>query len=38
MAIEIRPISEEELERAHFLLAYAFTGDRSEQGRMRHVE
>jgi len=38
MAIEIRPISEDDLERAHFLLAYAFTGDRSEQGRMKHIE
>ncbi len=38
IAIEIRPISEEELERTHFLLAYSFTGDRSPEGRMRHLE
>ncbi len=38
MATEIRPISEGDIEAAHFLLAYSFTGDRSEEGRMKHVE
>ncbi len=40
MPIEIRVASAEELAEAHFLIAYSFTGDRSEEGRerMRHVE
>ncbi len=38
MATEIRPISKDDLEAAHFLLAYSFTGDRSEEGRMKQVE
>lgn len=38
MTTEIRPISEDDLEAAHFLLAYSFTGDRSEEGRLKHVE
>lgn len=40
MSTEIRPISEDDLEAAHFLLAYSFTGDRSQEGRerMKHVE
>lgn len=38
MTTEIRPISEDDLEAAHFLLAYSFTSDRSERGRIKHVE
>ena len=40
MSTEIRPISEDDLEAAHFLLAYSFTGDRSQEGRerMKHIE
>ena len=38
MATEIRPIGEDELDSAHLLLAYSFTGDRSQEGRMKHVE
>ncbi len=40
MPIEIRPAREDELERAHFVIAYSFTADRTEEGRerMRHVE
>jgi len=40
MGIEIRPVPEEEMDRAHFILAYSFTADRSEEGRerFRHVE
>jgi predicted acetyltransferase len=37
---EIRPAREEELDRVHLVVAYSFTGDRSQEGRerMRHVE
>jgi predicted acetyltransferase len=37
---EIRPAREDELDRVHFVAAYSFTGDRSQQGRerMRHLE
>ena len=38
MAIEIRTVPEEELDRAHFLLAYSFHAERSQEGRMTHVE
>src|SRR3972149_2170664 len=40
MPIEIRPVRDDELDRAHFLIAYAFSGDRTDEGRqnMRHVE
>ncbi len=40
MTTEIRPISEDDLDSAHFLIAYSFTGDRSQKGRerMKHVE
>ena len=40
MAIEIRPAREDELDRVHLVVAYSFTGDRSQEGRerMRHVE
>ena len=36
MAIEIRRAKPEELDRVHFIAAYSFTGDRSEEGRERH--
>jgi predicted acetyltransferase len=37
---EIRPAREDELDRVHLVVAYSFTGDRSQEGRerMRHVE
>ena len=40
MATEIRPVRDDELDRAHFLIAYSFSGDRTEEGReqMSHVE
>ncbi len=38
MTTEIRLISEDELNRAHFILAYAFTGDRAPEKRFKHVE
>ncbi len=40
MPIEIRPARDDELDRVHFLLAYSFSDDRSDEGRaqMRHVE
>ncbi len=40
MPIEIREPGEDELQRMHFLVAYSFSGDRSEEGRQafRHVE
>jgi predicted acetyltransferase len=38
MATEIRAITEEELDRAHFILGYSFTADRSPETRMKHVE
>jgi predicted acetyltransferase len=40
MATEIRPARDGELDRVHFVVAYSFTGDRSQEGRerMRHVE
>ena len=40
MTTEIRPIGDDELDRAHFLIAYSFSGDRTEEGRqnLRHVE
>lgn len=40
MGIEIRPPRDDELDRFHFLVAYAFSGDRTAEGRerMRHVE
>ncbi len=38
MATEIRAIREDELDRAHFILGYAFTTDRSPEARMKHVE
>jgi len=40
MPIEIREPGQDELDRFHFLVAYAFTGDRTEEGRQAflHVE
>lgn len=40
MATEIRPVTEDEHDRAHFILAYSFNGDRSQEGRerLKHVE
>ena len=40
MTIEIRPVTEDDFDRVHFLLAYSFTADRSHEGRerMKHVE
>lgn len=40
MAVEIRPVAEDELDSARFILAYSFAADRSEEGRerMKHVE
>jgi predicted acetyltransferase len=40
MAIDIRPISEDEFDRAHFIDAYSFTADRSREARerLKHVE
>lgn len=39
MATEIRPITtDEELIRANFVLGVSFMGDRTPEGRMRHVE
>ena len=37
---ELRPARENELDRVHLVVAYSFTGDRSQEGRerMRHVE
>jgi len=37
---EIRPAREDELDRVHFIAAYSFTGDRSQEGRERgrHIE
>jgi predicted acetyltransferase len=37
---EIRPARDDELDRVHLVVAYSFTGDRSQEGRerMRHVE
>ena len=37
---EIRPAHADELDRVHLVVAYSFTGDRSQEGRerMRHVE
>lgn len=38
--VEIRTARPEELDRVHFVIAYAFSGDRTAEGRerMRHVE
>jgi len=40
MPIEIRPARGDELDRVHFVVAYSFSGDRTDEGRqrMRHVE
>ncbi len=40
MAIDIRTVSENDLDRAHFILAYSFTDDRSREARerLKHVE
>ena len=40
MAIDIRPISDDDLDRAHFIMAYSFTDDRSREARerLKHVE
>lgn len=40
MATDIRPVSEDDFDRAHFILAYSFNADRSHEGRERtkHVE
>ena len=40
VAVEIRPVRPDEFERVHFLVAYSFSGDRTEEGRerYRHVE
>ena len=40
MAIDIRPVTEDDFDRVHFILAYSFTTDRSHEGRerMKHVE
>lgn len=40
MSIEIRTARDDELDRVHYLVAYSFTSDRTEQGRqqMMHVE
>ncbi len=40
MAIDIRPVAEEDLGRAHFIMAYSFTSDRSHEARerLKHVE
>jgi len=40
MATEIRPPTPDELDRVHFVVAYSFAGDRTDEGRqgMRHVE
>src|SRR3972149_11748378 len=40
MPIEIRPARDDELDQVPFLLAYSFSGDRSDEGRahLRHVE
>ncbi|MEE8345769.1 MAG: GNAT family N-acetyltransferase, partial [Dehalococcoidia bacterium] len=40
MAIEIRPVTEDDANSAHFILAYSFTADRSTEGRerMQHLE
>ncbi len=39
MAIEIRPVTEDDFDRAHFIMAYSFTSDRSHEGRdrLKHV-
>lgn len=40
MAIDIRPVSEDDFDRAHFIDAYSFTTDRSREARerLKHVE
>ncbi len=40
MPIEIRPARPDELDRVHFVVAYSFSGDRTEAGRerLRHIE
>lgn len=40
MSIEIRLARDDEMDRVHFVVAYSFSADRTEQGRqrMRHVE
>ena len=40
MTVEIRPAAPDELERVHFVVAYSFAADRSDEGRtaMRHLE
>ena len=40
MPPEIRPAREDELDRVHLVVAYSFTGDRSQEGRerLRHCE
>ncbi len=40
MSLEIRTARDDELDRVHYLVAYSFTSDRTEQGRqqMMHVE
>ena len=40
MSLEIRPVSSDELDRFHFLVSYAFSSDRTPEGRerMKHVE
>jgi predicted acetyltransferase len=40
MAIEIRPATEDDLDRAHFIDAYSFTSDRSREARerLKHAE
>jgi predicted acetyltransferase len=40
MAIDIRRVSEDDLDRAHFIDAYSFTADRSREARerLKHVE
>src|SRR3990172_12127973 len=38
--LEIRPVTSDELDRFHFLVSYAFSSDRSPEGRerMKHIE
>jgi len=40
MPTEIRPARDDELDRVHFIAAYSFSGDRSQEGRQRgmHIE
>ena len=40
MSLEIRPVPSDELDRFHFLVSYAFSSDRTPEGRerMKHVE